>query len=432
VRMKRLTILRILIPSILAAITILCGLLGYRLHENYKTDKKLKSDYFIVNQIKYGLLSGNNWAVQVNQVLALKIDSFNVTRENRKVLVAQVSEILNRMIDEANKMLHKKRENVGERLKFALINVFFDIEDLRKEVPRFSEAVIDELDKSQNKEKIKKMLKEKVSGILDATNQDSIGAKAAMIKSYNKRSITEFNKYIGERTDTIRLEQRRLGFIMTGMLGLILLTWLLILKTKELHATGFLISVLASFTALFIGVSLPMIEIDARISELNLELLSSHIVFYDQVIFYQAKSILDVIRILIVHGHADTVFVGVLILLFSVLFPVTKLICTTIYLFAHGKSNGFVRYMAFHSAKWSMADVMVIAIFMAYVGFKSILDNQLKDITVATDAVNVVTTNKTNLQTGYMVFVAFTIFNLMLGEILKRITREKRNVLKKV
>ena len=93
--------------------------------------------------------------------------------------------------------------------------------------------------------------------------------------------------------------------------------------------------------------------------------------------------------------HDETfvlLFVGVLILMFSVLFPVTKLICTTIFLFARKRSGKFVRYMAFNSAKWSMADVMVIAIFMAYVGFKSILDNQLKDITMETDTINVLTT----------------------------------------
>ena len=79
--------------------------------------------------------------------------------------------------------------------------------------------------------------------------------------------------------------------------------------------------------------------------------------------------------------------------------------------------------MAFNSGKWSMADVMVIAIFMAYVGFASILDNQLADIEAHTDTVNVVTTNRTNLQTGFLVFVSFTLFNLILAEILKKIGR---------
>lgn len=79
--------------------------------------------------------------------------------------------------------------------------------------------------------------------------------------------------------------------------------------------------------------------------------------------------------------------------------------------------------MAFNSGKWSMADVMVVAIFMAYVGFQRILDDQLEDIEVQNETLNLVTTNKTNLQTGFIIFVAFALFNLLLAEILKYITR---------
>jgi hypothetical protein len=226
-------------------------------------------------------------------------------------------------------------------------------------------------------------------------------------------------------TTEIQLQQRRYGYLLIGILLSVLLLWLYIMRHRHLQATSFIFSVLISFIALFIGVSLPMIEIDARIGTLDLKLLSSNITFYDQVIFYQAKSILDVIHILLVNGGADTIFVGFLILLFSVIFPVTKLICTTIYLFLRSRSNAFIRFMAFNSGKWSMADVMVVAIFMAYVGFKSILDNQLEDITVHNETVNVVTTNRTNLQTGFTIFVAFVLFNLALAEILKYITKHE-------
>jgi hypothetical protein len=425
--MNKHRIRKTIVVLILSGFTLMCAWLGYELHDNYREDKRLKGDYFTVNQIKYGLLSGNNWAYQLNNIIAAKIDSFKVTGENKRVLRKQVEAVLHRMLDEANVMLHRKREKLGERIRFALISTFVNVEDFRSEVPRFASAIVDELARSQHKSNLKKMIKEKVSGFLESTNQDSTGIRERMLKIYNMPSLSDFNAHIERRVDEIRVQQRLRGFVMTGILLLILLTWIYIVRTKELYAVSFLISVIASFTALFIGVSLPMIEIDARISELDVKLLSSSIVFYDQVIFYQAKSILDVIRILVTHGHADTVFVGVLILLFSVLFPLTKLICTTVYLFSDKRTGKFVRYMAFNSAKWSMADVMVIAIFMAYVGFKSILDNQLADITMQTDTINVLTTNKTNLQTGFMVFVAFTLFNLMLGEILKRITRLPRD-----
>jgi len=69
-----------------------------------------------------------------------------------------------------------------------------------------------------------------------------------------------------------------------------------------------------------------------------------------------------------------------------------------------------------------MADVMVVAIFMSYVGFQGILNNELKKIQVTSDMLNVLTTNRSNLQIGFVIFVSIVCFNLILSEILKRIT----------
>jgi hypothetical protein len=416
---------RFVIIVILGVLSMIAVWLGVLLHQYSLADKKLKADYFSVNQIKYGLLSGNNWTYQVNNIIATKIDSFALGSGNKAVLKKQISDLLNRLFDEADKVLHKERKGLKDKLRYGIINTIVDVDHFREEIPRFSNAIVEEVERSKYKGQLKAMLKDKVTGILDAANQDTLGEKWSVIRKYNKKSIAEFNAFITAETDAIRDQQRLRGFGVAGILLLVLGLWIYITKIRKFYALTFIFSVLISFIALFIGISLPMIEIDARITELNLTLLSSHIVFYDQVIFYQAKSILDVIHILITNGRADTVFVGFLILLFSVLFPVTKLVSTTIFLFRKERSHKIIRFMAFKSGKWSMADVMVIAIFMAYVGFQSILDDQLQDITAHSETINVVTTNRTNLQTGFLVFVAFTLFNLILAEILKHITSPK-------
>lgn len=422
---KKDKISRALVILVLSFFTVITAWLGWQLHKNSLHDKKLKADYFTVNQIKYGLLSGNNWTWQVNNIIASRIDSFHFENENRELLQAQVSVLLSRMFDEAEKVLHKKRETLQDRVKYSIINAFVDVNHFRAEIPRFSKAIVDELTNSRHKTKLKTMLKDKVTNILDAQNQDTTGEKGAVIKRYGYTSINDFNTFIAKSIEDIRAQQRGLAYGILAVLVATLCVWFIIFRINHFFAITFLFSVLIASIALFIGISLPMIEIDARISELDLALLSSHIVFYEQVIFYQAKSILDVIHILITNGRGDTVFVGFLILLFSVLFPVSKLVCTTIYLFSKNESNKFIRFMAFNSGKWSMADVMVIAIFMAYVGFQSILDDQLEDITAHTDTINVVTTNKTNLQTGFLVFVGFTLFTLILAELLKQIKKRR-------
>jgi len=426
--MKKKLPWRILTVVILLTIASACAYVSLQLHNNSLKDKALKKDYFTVNQIKYGMLSGNNWTYQVNRIIALQVDSFSFNGDNKKLLTKEINAVLHRLFDEIDKVLHKKQTKFKDKVKFKVINAFVDLDKFRAEIPKFSRAIIDEIDNSKNKSQLKDLLKEKITGILNATNQDTIGEQQRILDKYRPNRIADVNKYIAAETTKIKAEQRVLGYVLIGLLCFTLLFWILIIKVGVLYRFSFLSSAVISLITLFIGVSLPMIEIDARISMLDLKILSSHIVFNDQVIFFQTKSILDVIHILITDGKGYTAFVGFLILLFSVIFPIMKLISATIYLFLKESKNKFINYMAFKSGKWSMADVMVVAIFMAYIGFKGILDNQLDDVDMQNETVNIITTNKSGLQTGFLIFVAFVLYNLALAEILKRITKKIENL----
>ena len=71
-----------------------------------------------------------------------------------------------------------------------------------------------------------------------------------------------------------------------------------------------------------------------------------------------------------------------------------------------------------------MADVMVVAIFMAYIGFKGILDSQLTGLNLMTPSIASITTNQTSLQPGFILFIGFVLFSLILSVILKRISKD--------
>ena len=111
--------------------------------------------------------------------------------------------------------------------------------------------------------------------------------------------------------------------------------------------------------------------------------------------------------------------------LFSIVMPITKLLATEIYFVGNQriKSSRVVNWFAFKSGKWSMADVTVVAIFMAYIGFKGILDNQLQNLNIKTETLTSIATNLTSLQPGFIVFLGFVLYGLALSEILKRIPK---------
>ncbi len=164
------------------------------------------------------------------------------------------------------------------------------------------------------------------------------------------------------------------AFVMLGIMVFFLMSWWILRRQEHLHTPFFIVSLLLALVVLITGLTSPMIEIDARIKELSFLLIGEKITFNDQVLFFQSKSIVDVVTILIQTGKFDSALVGVLILAFSVIFPIGKLVASKIYVLGNEKcrTNRWVCFFAFKSGKWSMADVNVVAIFMAYIGFKGI------------------------------------------------------------
>ncbi|RYE02233.1 MAG: hypothetical protein EOP44_07240 [Sphingobacteriaceae bacterium] len=189
-------------------------------------------------------------------------------------------------------------------------------------------------------------------------------------------------------------------------------------KNKQL-----VLSILAAAVLLVVGVTSTMINVEARIQTVDFSLLGENMVFKNQILFFQSKGILEVVMVLLKAGHAESLIVGALILCFSVLFPVSKLSSGLLYALGNRKwmRGKVIHYFAFDSGKWSMADVMVVAIMMTYLAFNGILDSQLNELNIKNEYLSTVTTNNTSLQPGFIIFLAFVIFSLILSEILKRV-----------
>ena len=121
------------------------------------------------------------------------------------------------------------------------------------------------------------------------------------------------------------------------------------------------------------------------------------------------KIIVDVVHLLIQTGKVDSMIVGVLILVFSILFPVTKLLSTGIYMLDKrkwAKNEILIHYFAVESGKWSMADVLVIAILMTFIGFNGIVNNTLSDLNMNNGTITSITTNNTSILHPAILFLS--------------------------
>lgn len=164
---------------------------------------------------------------------------------------------------------------------------------------------------------------------------------------------------------------------------------------------------------LSIGISIPMLSIDVRIDRFSFLLLGEKIEFENQALYFQTKSILQVIKVLFVSLKFKAIITGILIFFFSVVFPFTKLF-SILYESLKHKQTKFTSFFINKSGKWSMADVMVIAIFLSFLGINSFLNDLLKISESSEENLTIIPNNNhSSLEIGILFFIGYVLLSLM-------------------
>ena len=135
---------------------------------------------------------------------------------------------------------------------------------------------------------------------------------------------------------------------------------------------------------------------------------------------------LEVFRTLIRLGRPEMWVVGVLVLIFSVVFPTLKLLTLSMCLiWPRLLQMRLARFLALESSKWSMADVMALAIFMSYVAFNGVIANTmggLRDM----GAQLTIPTQSSKILPGYYLFIGFCLASLFLSKALEKGIRSRQ------
>jgi len=420
---------RILLILSLGILLIAEGFFGFRLHELSGKQEQIKHDYSRVNNITYGLFSVQQWKDKVADIVHHQVSGLKITRQQKKVLQGEVEQVLLALIDKAEALVNKPKKTISGKIqKFAIKN-FVNSDSIRAQVPTFAKKIIAEIDNPKNKKQLGRMALGEFNEIAREESQDTafVANRAILNKIYNNYGVSSNQQLNQKLIASLANIHKQTYYYCFGMLACVIVVlafWWFLRKRTDLHTPLFIMSLLFAFILLAVGLTASMIEVDARIRSLDFVLLGEHVVFADQVLFFQSKSIMDVVRVLISQSAIDSVLVGVLILAFSILFPVVKLSSTGVHLLGGKRwaENRLVRYFAFQSGKWSMADVIVIAILMAYIGLNGLLESQLKALNINNESLTVLTTNNTALQPGYIIFICFVLYGLILSTILKSIT----------
>ncbi len=408
-------------------VLVVAAALGQQIISLSKDNQLRKQDYGDINNIKYGLFSINQWKEQLSEIINSEISGLDL-KGNEKQIKPMIEAQLNQLIDGVNKKIKEKNKTtVKGKFKQAFINTFVDVGDIKEGIPKYADEIIKMLQKPKAKQNLKGLLQGKVDTYFDNTFQIQ---DMTLINDIVRRSgATDMASAKIKLNENILAAQNKI-FNLTWIL-IFLATALFVFAgfSEALPSAQYIILVLVLFILLISGVTVPMIDLEAKISEMSFLLFDHAVQFLDQILYFQTKSVLDVFWIMITHRDFQMKIVGLLMVLFSVAFPVTKLISSVLYYYNHWKAreNKWIQFFVLKSGKWSMTDVMIIAIFMAYIGFNGLIASQFDKLHSADSEIVLLTTNGTSLQPGFYLFLTYTILALFLSEFLTRKSNSVQN-----
>lgn len=398
---------------LIAALLLGVGYFSVDIYRFEREKRLVKSELIELSKIKYGLFSVDQWNKLVIKIISSKIEELNFDEANREKMRAEISSFLLTEIEEFNRSYRQeKSKTIKGNIQIGITDVTGVFEQLKKEIPGFTDDIIDFMNKPENKAAIQSFIADKVHDYSDETFADTdYSVHNEIIISHNFKNRDEAINGLKKKVESFDEKTKLHKIILSVLCGI---TGLFIVLSKRMLKLEYLIIMLICFFLLATGVFLPMIEIDARIANMKFTLLGESVEFQDQVLYYRNKSIVEVVRLMVTQSKIDLFLVGLMVFAFSVLFPAAKLISLILYLyFPKMKSNRIILFIIFKSGKWSMADVMVIAIFMAYIGFSGIISEQLIQIESFLPGVDTLTTNESNLKIGFYTFTAFVLLSLL-------------------
>ncbi|MBL7950260.1 MAG: paraquat-inducible protein A [Flavobacteriales bacterium] len=396
-------------------------LLAFQIHRSAHQRSVLRADEMELSHITYGLFDPSEWKDVISGIMEKKVLEFELTGANRDQVRRRAMDLMNGLLTEVEHVMNErnKAKGVGGAVKNAVMGLLVNIDDLRSGIPRYADMIVEYANDPKNREEMKCF-------VVDKLNEVGCSTDGKVDRTLLKRTLARYDTSDRStalakiRADMSDLDAHlRKCYLLLGIGCCTLLLLAVMAGAGEKGPLAALIS--AGLCLLVLGVHLPMIDIEARIERFELTLLGEPVDFVDQVLFHQSKSILQVVEVLLKERKPELMFVAAAVFAFSVVLPSLKMSLSVITLWRGREPKGRIASWLLHRAgKWSMADVMVVAIFMAFIGFNGVVDSQLTTLEGYATSVHVLTTNNSALQVGFYLFTAYCSIGLISSALLPR------------
>jgi len=386
------------------------------------TRRVLRTELAEISHARYDLLNVDHWVSKLVPILNDAVDKIDLKAASQG-LRPTVEKALYSLLDQVKeKMSAPNPQNKGGGLmggaNALMANMM--VNALKPHVPEYADVVMAQLRTRENEAAVKKYVK----GLLADGAKTTFGKLdtayfSYILKEHGCADAAACQQELGKQ---VREADERIGYYYLTALAVSAVAFLLLMvRRPRLGKAPVVVLLLFCIVLLAGGIFTPMLEVEAKISRLGLTFLGEPISFGEQVLYFQSKSVLEVFRTLVTMGRPDMWIVGVLVLMFSVVFPIMKILTLGLCLFKPSllRTSRLAKFFALESSKWSMADVMALAIFMSFVAFNGIISNTMNGLRQS-GADLAIPTDSSKILPGYFLFIGFCLASLFLSKKLEK------------
>jgi len=378
----------------------------------------IRTDLAEITHARYGILSADQWRSIIGPILDAQIDKLDLKGQS-KTLRPVVERSLYALLDNIKAQMtspNAKKSGMPGGGNAFLVNMI--IASLRPHVPEYTNVVMAELAKPETQksfnDSIRSVIADAVKNTFGATDMTTYNA---ILSRYGCANGAACEVILAQK---IAAADRQVnGYYLTVLASAALAFILLMVGKPALSRGAVVVLMLFCLAMLAGGVLSPMLEVEVRVTKLDATLLGTPIEFRDQSLYYRSKTVFEVFQTLIHMGRPEMTLVGVLVILFSVVFPALKMLALGASLFRPAllRTNRLVKLLAFELSKWSMADVMVLAIFMSFVAFNGVIGSAWDGLREVPNIHQVlIPTDSSRILPGYYLFIGFCVSSIFLSK----------------
>ncbi|MGC1456357.1 MAG: hypothetical protein WA946_14320, partial [Nitrospirota bacterium] len=146
----KVTTIKLFNLALSSIVVITSALLCSQIISKAIVNQENKNDYAELNHVKYGLFSVDAWKQQITVILAEEIDKLDLSRTDERDLRKHIEVLLNTLIDKVDKKIREgNADSAGGWVSQAFIDIFVSLEDIKKGIPEYADAVMHELTKKR-------------------------------------------------------------------------------------------------------------------------------------------------------------------------------------------------------------------------------------------------------------------------------------------